>query len=240
MWCYYSFSLVVLRGLKKITSTTKWMASILMVVMIVLGCEESSNGQKSFEGVITYKVDIQFTEEIENQDYFGEKFGDSLKISYDSKGNQRRQHFGSGERGYDFIIYNQSENVLFSKWKHIDSIFASDCSINYVKLLEKKDGPTEQILGKDCKSTNILGVSDDGIQKVSLTYFYGRTPYLNSELYEGFKDFFTYDFYSIANSPYMKFIMDLDGYVVTYTAVKIEKDDVGEELFILPNVPIVK
>ena len=93
----------------------------LITTLIVLSF---ATAKKSFEGVITYKTDIRFKKEnVQYQDYLQQKFGDTLKVFYNEKGDIYKKYYNTGERGYDFNLYLTSNNHYYAKWKNLDTIY---------------------------------------------------------------------------------------------------------------------
>ena len=96
-------------------------------------------------------------------------------------------------------------------------------------------GKNDKILDKDCKSLVVEAIDTVGNQRVTQTHYYSGEPYLDPELFKNYRDFYTYDIFKKTESPFLKLEMDLDGYVVTYTALKIERKKLDEKQFDLPQ-----
>ena len=192
--------------------------------------------KKSFEGIITYKTEIRFKKEnVQYREYFEQKFGDTLKVYYNENGDIFKQFLNTGERGYDFNLYLNSNNHYYAKWKNLDTIYHYNVSEQTLDFVNKTTGQSENILGKKCDYIQIEGFEPNGKQTVIQKYSYSGFPYLDPELFENFADFYTNDLIAKAKSPFMKMELDLGDYVVTYTAINIEPKKLKENIFQLPN-----
>ena len=216
----------------------KMKSEILILVLIVLPCFATSQNAKkeSFEGVLTYKSEIVFRNKNSYyQEYFGQKYGDTLKVYYNKKGDILRQFLNSGERGYDFNLYLQSENNYYAKWKNLDTLYYYNTTENALDKINETRGKSGKIQGKKCKYISIEGKDPIGKQIVKLTYHYSGEPYLDSKLYTGFIDFFTAEILSEANSPFIKLEQDMGDYILTYILVAVERKKIGDFVFQLPD-----
>jgi len=196
--------------------------------------------EKSFEGIITYKTEIMFKKEnVQYRAYFEQKFGDTLKVFYNEKGDIFKQFFNTGERGYDFNLYLNSNNHYYAKWKNLDTIYHYNVSEQTLEFVKKSKGRSETILGKECNYLQIEGFEPNGKQSVIQKYIYNGYPYLDPELFRNFEDFYFNDLIDKAKSPFMKMELDLGDYIVTYTAIKIEQIELNNSIFKIPyNVPL--
>ena len=207
----------------------------ILIITIAAFCCISYTYQGSFEGVITYKVDVVFTnKDLPYREYFEQKFGDSLEVFYSKKGDILRKFHNAGERGYDFNLYLNSNNNYYSKWKNLDTIYYYQANDPFIKLISIDTGNQDQILGYTCNSIVVKGIDTIGQQKVIQTYYYSGEPYLDPELFQNYKDFYAYDIFKRTESPFLKLELDLDGYIVTYTAIKIEHKSLNKKQFDLP------
>lgn len=197
-------------------------------------------GQNSFEGIITYKTEITFkTENVRHKAYFSQKFGDSLKIFYNKKGDIHKKYYGTGDSGYDFHTYLSDNNNYYGKWKNLDTIYYYNTKENTLKFIEKKSGNSTKILGKPSKYIKIKGIFPIDNQIVTQKFYYTGFPIIDPELYENFQDFFTYEFLKTTKSPFLKMELDLGDYVVTYTVIQIQNKQLNPKIFKLPkNTPL--
>ena len=208
----------------------------LILLISIFTLTSFSTHKKSFEGIITYKTEIRFKKEnFQYRDYFEQKFGDTLKVFYNKNGDIFKKFLNTGDRGYDFNLYLNSNNHYYAKWKNLDTIYHYNVSEQTLDFVNKTTGQSEKILGKECDFIQIEGFEPHGKQTVIQKYSYSGFPYLDSDLFKNFSDFYTNYLIEKAKSPFMKMELDLGDYVVTYTAINIEPKKLKENIFELPN-----
>ncbi|EZH73546.1 hypothetical protein ATO12_16545 [Aquimarina atlantica] len=208
----------------------------IILLITILFFASFSTVKKSFEGVITYKVETKFKKnDVPHRDYLEQKFGDTLKVYYNKNGDIFKKYLNTGEKGYDFNLYLNSNNHYYAKWKNLDTIYHYNVSEQALEFVNKTSGKSEQILGKSCDYIQIEGFEPSGKQKVIQKYSYSGFPYLEPELFKNFKDFYTYDLIKEAKSPFMKMELDLGDFIVIYTAIQIEPKELHQNIFVIPN-----
>ena len=208
----------------------------LLLILAILFLLAFKAEKKSFEGIITYKIDIRFKKEnVQYREYFEQKFGDTLKVYYNEKGDIFKQYFNTGKSGYDFNLYLTSNNHYYAKFKNLDTLYHYNVSEQSLDFVKKTNGKGEEILGKKCDYIEIEAFEPLGKQKVIQKFYYSGYPYLNPELFKNFEDFYTNDLIEKAKSPFMKMELDLDDYIVTFTAIKIKKKKLSTNIFQIPS-----
>ena len=223
----------------------KWIYGISMkavfyiFILSLVSCSFSPDNE-SFEGVISYK--ISFTPKSDNEvynNYQKQKYGEKLNVYISRNGNFKREFLSSGERGFDFFIYDASLNKGYTKWRNIDTIYSSDAFKSGLIFINEKDLTSQEINGQTCRGYFISGIDSKGGQPVSLTYYYpeGR-EFLDPKLYEKYNDFFYNRVIEKMQSPFYKLIMDLGTFTVTYEIESIKSQKLDSNLFSLPkNIP---
>lgn len=111
------------------------------ILVIFLSCiiAQVVYSQVPFEGVITYKVEtVLKVKDSPYNEYYSQKYGDTLKIFYALNGNKKVEYLNAGKLGMAWAIYIQSSNTEFAKWNSMDSIFYYNCSELITQLEEFK------------------------------------------------------------------------------------------------------
>lgn len=192
--------------------------------------------QESFEGIVTYKVEVEITnKDLPYQDYFIQKYGDSLQVFYSKEGNIFRQYHNTGPKGYDFHAYLIKNNHYYGKWKNLDTIYHYDAIDPAIELVEIKKGRSIEILGQKCRSVVMKMYDPRGEQNVIQYMYYSGKPYLDPLLFENLKDMHTNRYHEISKSVPLKMVMDLDGYILRMTALKVEEIPVDPSRFTIPE-----
>ena len=213
----------------------KLIVFFLLSTLISICAQNKS--KESFEGIITYKIlFISKTNNVEYNDYQKQKNGEKLKIYILKNGSFKKEYLSSGEKGFDFIIYNSETNKSFVKWRNIDTTFISNCSENNLVLEEEKDLPIEKINGQECEGYFISGIESKSGQKIALKYFYPKNKeYLNPIFYKNFKDGFYNNIIEKIKSPFYKMITETKNYTVIFEIEKIEKTVINPKLIEVPS-----
>jgi hypothetical protein len=200
--------------------------------------------QKSFEGVAEYK--ITFIPKSENNTYIAyqtQKYGKEVNIYYSKTGYIRRDYITSGEKGYDFFVYNPFTNETFTKWRNFDTIYTYNAAKNSLILINQKNIKDTIIQGEKCKGYLIEGKGAIGEQKVALTYYYPkkRSYYINSRLFKKYNDFFFHQMIKKVKTPFSVLIMDMQFYTVIFELKRIKEGFIDQNVFELPNnIPLKK
>ena len=214
--------------------------AIFLITTLLSSCAQNKNN-KSFEGIITYKVTfIPKTDNTEYNDYQKQKNGEKIKTYILKNGSFKKEYLSSGEKGFDFVIYNSISNRSFAKWLNIDTTFTANCSENSLVLENEEDLSTENIYGQKCKGFLISGIDPNIGQKIKLKYFYPlNKEYLDPTLYENFKDGFYDKITEKMKAPFYKMEMEMEKYIVIFEVEKIEKVNVSQNLIDIPKaIPI--
>ncbi|MEM6718048.1 MAG: hypothetical protein AAF611_01910 [Bacteroidota bacterium] len=195
--------------------------------------------QESFEGVITFKVDVIFKKEnAPYKEYIIEKFGDTMQMFYNKKGDIHRRYKGTGPRGYDFHTYRTNTNNYYAKWKNLDTLYFNNVKENILKFIDKEVGTSTPILNKPSKYILIRGYVPKTNEMVNQKFYYTGYPYLDPKLYKNYKEFFTDEILQATKSPFLKFELELDDCFIIYTAISVEKRSVNPKIFKIPkNIP---
>ena len=177
-------------------------------------------------------------ENVPHKEYIAQKFGDSLKILFNKKGDMYRKYIGAGSRGFDFQIYKAASNKYYCKWKNLDTLYYYNTKENVLKLTNKEVGTSEAISNKPSKYILIEGYIPETGEKIRQKVYYTGFPYLNPALFKNLKDFFICDLFKTSKSPFLRIEFELDDYIIIYTAVNIERKFLNPKIFKLPqNIP---
>lgn len=214
--------------------------AFFLITSIISSCAQNKEND-SFEGIITYKVSyIPKTENVEYNDYQKQKNGDKLKIYISKDGSFKKEYLTSGEKGFDFVIYDSKTNKSFAKWRNIDTTYTSTCSFNNLTLLEEKDLPFEKIYNQECKGYFISGIEQKSGKKIILRYFYPKNKeYLNPIFYKNFKDGFYDKITEKMKSPFYKMEIEMEKYILIFEVEKIEKTTISSNSLEIPSgIPV--
>jgi len=184
----------------------------------------NSYSQDSFEGVVTFKIEI-ITSKKASEDLLPKlnyRYGDSLQIFYNKEGNFRRKYLNSGEfGGIDTQTYNAEEGKLLIKNKDKKGAQFNDVTVNSLKLISLNKIENEYIINLDCDCYEYIGESENK-KKVKLQFCYSNlTNKVDVKKFGKYKDFFISDYFKLAERPYLKFEMQTEEFTLRFTAVKI-------------------
>ncbi len=188
----------------------------------------NSNSQKNFEGMITFKIDINVSKS-SSKDMLAKlffKYGDSMQMFYSKEGNFKRKFINSNMYGgLDYQTYNADEGKLFIKDKDVELVKTNDVYVNTLKLISFKQIENEFIVNLDCECYQYVGQAANK-KMVTLQFCYSSLMNkINVAAFEKYNDFFVNDYFKKAERPYLKYAMTLDDFSLKFTAVKIENTD---------------
>ncbi len=195
----------------------------------------TQNNKKSFEGIITYKIEVSILKSTEYDEYYKQKYGDTLVTYISKKGDYKRVYKNSGEMGFDFVIYSKNTNELYAKWKNIDTVYHYNASQNNLTNLSIKNADTTTIIGYQCQSIIMIGIDTIGNQQVKTKYYYSYEPYLDPSLYENYNAFYYNKIVEVIKSQYLKMIMDLEDILVTFEVIEIKPTELKNDVFFIPK-----
>ncbi len=214
---------------------------LFVIIYLTTSCAQTKK-QASFEGIVTYKITVNTIQSKNTfyQKYQNQKFGQEMKFYILKDGSYKKEFTSSGEKGFEYSIYDAKTNINYTKWKNIDTLYTYNCSTNAIELSKENDLPNEFISGQNYKGYFISGIETISKQNVSMTYYYNsENPFVQPELYSNYHDFFYNKVMSKLQSPFFKLIMDLGKYSVTYEMTNIERKTLSSLIIPIPkNFPI--
>ncbi|MCG8331739.1 MAG: hypothetical protein MI974_28900 [Chitinophagales bacterium] len=214
---------------------------IIISILLLLGTSVMS--QKAFEGIIIYKVDTHLKKKNHPyNEYFSQKYGDTLRVTIKQNGNMKREFIGSGELGYEWAIYDQNKNEFYTKWKSMDSIFYYDCGevITDLQSFESVNGTTK-ILDKDCESIVIHSIEPNLNEHIHQKFFFSGDEKIIEGTYDGFKDGYLNRVYAQSKSHILRWEFEQMFVRVEFEAVSIEWKPIDNDVFKIPKgITLVK
>jgi len=159
------------------------------LILFVFGISACTQNNKLMNAkVLTYTTNVEILNDSFSQsviDYFSQKYGDSVEVTYDSRGNIRMDYFGSGDMGMSYNFYNARLHQNYSKSKNLDTIYFYDTSINNYRL-----DSTERISNEH--GFILKYYSQDPYDSTGIIqefHFLYDSLIVNPELYKDFNDF---------------------------------------------------
>ena len=189
-----------------------------------------SAGKASFKGRLTYTVKLEIPDELPNderkKDLFN-KFGHTMTITYDGKGNFRKDYIGSANGGYEYQLYNTKSNNFYSKWKSVDTLVFYNMRNNTLQLISKNPGIPQNINGIECESVHYHGLDMSPVASsdyhIKLSWFFKRDSlFINPHHYANYKEYFYHDYLSFAQAAYLKHIIETPEMILTFQLQKVE------------------
>jgi len=215
----------------------------VFLLLLVFGLSiQIGFSQSPFTGVITYKVEtiLKYKDHPYN-DYYAQKYGDTLRIYFAENGDQKREYYNTGGLGYDWMIYDQDKNEFYAKWHSMDSIFYYDCSELVTTLEEFKEGEEKLILGKKCKSIITKAFEPSGKETIIQKFYFSGKEYADPNNFKYFKDGYLDKIYAKSKSHFLRWEIDLKYIYVIFEATEIKKKEIGATYFTIPDsIKLVK
>ena len=206
--------------------------------LIIPSLGYSQEKTESFEGVITYLVEIEYPETYEYEWYINQKYRDTMLLYLSKNGDYLRSFINSDKMGWDFLSYTHSNNMAYAKWRNIDTLYWMLGSDTSIKLKSMRMGGDTTILGYECKSIVIESYFPPEKLNLGTTLYYGGYPKVNPELFRNHKDSFFDIVYAKSKSQFLIMVQDMGYFIITYTAVEIKEKKLNPSFFIPPkNLP---
>jgi len=213
----------------------------LTLISFFLFFSKISICQDFFEGIITYKIDTELMQEDHlYNDYYSQKYGDTMVVYLHKEGYFKREYIGSGKMGYDWTIYDVTKNEYYGKWKSMDSIFFYNCNEVITELMSFNKGPDKKILGKNCKSIIVRSFEPKLKENLSQIFYYSGDEKVSPDVFSKFKDGYLDKVYSGSKSHILEWEFEQPYVRVKFTAVSIEKKNLDQKIFELPKgIPLI-
>ena len=200
----------------------------------------SLNAQESFEGKITYKVEVELKYVNHDwNDHLSKKWGDTLEVYHHEEGFQKRIYKNSFPNGFSFNIYDVRKNEYYVKWHSIDTIYFYGCSEMATDFVSIEEMDSKEILGKESKSVLMKMYTRMSKDTIEARYFYDENIPMNPDNYKQFKDTHLDVLYETIKGHIMEWSIDTDICKITFTAIKVEEMDMPIDFFRIPeNIPL--
>jgi hypothetical protein len=183
--------------------------------------------QKDFEGIMTFKVDVQSKSELISSHAIMNMLATRNTMTVAIKQGNYRQTSG----GTEFYYISKNQKV-YIKFKGIDTLYyieyGSDTSV--VTKISKSD-EKKMIAGLECKLITIQSGT------TSRRYYYSPSLYMNPE-YDRNNKIGSFDaFAKETSSLYLGFTEETQSYSLSRTCTKVEKVSIDDSIFKLPDLP---
>ena len=212
---------------------------VLAILVWNISSVLAQDSPESFEGVITYSVEVEYPENYKYGWYMDQKYGDTMLLFISSNGDYLRTYINTGDMGWDFTSYSHSENTVYAKWKNIDTVFWYPATDTSIQLKTMNIGEDALIMNQKCKSIFIESYFPLDSSNLSMSLYYSGYPKANPELYKNHKDSFYDLVYPMSKSHFLMMISDMGDFTITYKAIAIEEVYWPSKLFKLPkDVPL--
>jgi hypothetical protein len=211
---------------------------VISFIFVFIFSISYSQERETFEGTIKYH--IAFEPNINDSaysNYIQSKFGDLVETKISKNGSFLRSYKTTSSRGYDFVFYNSKTNILFTKYKNIDTLIQWDCSENGLNLISEQSLKDTTLFNTICAGYKITGIDPKGGQYASLIYYYPKNKeYINPKLYSSYNDFFTNKTSQLMKSPFYLLIMDLEYFKLSMSIEKVTQEKIDlDEYYNLTN-----
>lgn len=198
----------------------------LFILIIVSGLTAAGQGQKYFEGEITYQFTFKADRVPDAAKLLSPYLGEG-SILYFKEGNYRHEFIGGL---LEFDLYNKEANKIYLKKRNNDTIFWTDCGLR---------GDTIQKFSYSPKTDTIIGIVCDRLviqyKGKSETHFYNSdSARINPAWFENFKLNDEYLVDKKEQSIYLKGEHSFERFTLIETATKLSAENVNDEKFKLP------
>ncbi len=191
--------------------------------------------QSFFEGDIVYKVEVEIKDKSHPwADYLANKWGDTMIVSHNTDGFQKRIYKNSKPNGFFWHIYNAETNEYFATWHNLDTIYYYNCAESITNLVELKKEKSEIVLNKICPSFSIEFKDISSHEMITTTIYYDPDLPINFLAYRNFRDTHIDEIYKHSHSHLVKWSIDMELVHVTFTAIQVIEKKLPTDHFLIP------
>lgn len=186
--------------------------------------------QKSFEGIIDYRIDVEVSGDsaaAKRKQKVEEDFGKNCRLYISQFGDFKMVYPDSGANGLQYDLYSPETG----KVKRVYGNEAPKNPSKMMRLLSKNKVAPEIVIGKNCDCVQYSIESSDR-KRHKVTYCYSAdTPKIDYRLFKNCEYLMLQEFYEMAERPYLKYVFETGKTKIIYTATKIEVQPLELELF---------
>ncbi|MEZ4858634.1 MAG: hypothetical protein R2781_07470 [Flavobacteriaceae bacterium] len=211
------------------------MKKILLPFLVFVITSIKLYAQDSFEGVIQFSIEYTI---VDSSSGISEKmlkdiYGDRAEMYYSRNGDfkikYRNSHNITTEADADY--YFVAKDHLYSTYTLKSKIDSTNITKELSELLTFEKQKNQKILGKEC-DCYIYKAIDEYKEPVNFTYCFSEgSPIINPDRYTKYTHFYLRDFFKISQRPYLKFSYEIEGYIMSFTATKLEVKEINSEVF---------
>ena len=219
------------------------MKKILFILLVSIST--LSNAQ-NFEGVLTYKIDIEVSEKMKEMGMTKEIVIQTMK---DSKTYFENIAYTYKNDSYCIdikdvgtkSIYNAKDNKIYTIQKKEDIIVATDTSIDleqtmtgkYPEIKEEKEETL--IFKKPCRKISVIWGMGTYEYYYSSNFLKIDAELYKNHIYDGW-----YDFLKLSSALPVRIVKRQMGLTITLTLVSINEDKIHDRIFELPKMKLDK
>lgn len=206
----------------------------ISVLFLLLFFNYNGFSQESFQGIITYKIELETKESMKPsaRERMHNNYEDKVQMIFSKTGNFKRVYFNKPLSKADINIYKADKGLLYfidSRKPHFEVI---DVKNNINELISKKQIPNEIIMGLDCECIEYKAIASDKLFILNFCYS-KETPFLDPEGLKHHNNFFFNDFIGTSQRPYLKYSCETDLFKFSYIATDIEAKEIDDSALML-------
>jgi len=210
-------------------------ALFVLITFCLTSCAQSNKSTNT--RVLTFDTKLEILDDSKSEstkNYLNQKYGDSVNVTYDSRGNIRTDYLGSGEMGLIYNFYNSERRLSYTKWKNLDTLYYYDATINEYPLDSVKRNTTPNGFVLTYYSQNPYAEGDI-IQEF---HFLNDSLVVNAKLYKDFKDFSFGEIIADSKRLPIKTVSTVEGIRITRNLLRVEHIEDPKKSFFEPNTGI--
>lgn len=195
----------------------------------MLSCQAQK--EPEFEGVITYKIEIQCENPLALASYKN-TFGSKV-VYYFKKGNFKREFYSLDDKLIRTTIYNENTNNNYHIGVNNDTITFQSAGIKNCKIETINSEKNETIILDLPCDYNKFKISNDTIvyMNYNIEIWTNNKIIINSGRFENFNDGRLDYITSKTKSLPLKYSLDIGIAKIIYTAIKLDYSELKNELF---------
>ncbi len=209
---------------------------LFLLLFVFFALAASAQRPQPFEGIITYLVRTELKQDSNSVNkHYAQKYGDTLTVYYLKNGSERKEYNNTGPYGLEYEIFNKISNENYTKWHDLDYVVYASASDTLTQIDSLSSGELAFILGDTCRSISSKNTDlKTGDTSYTTQYFSGN-EYILPHTYQKRKAGHFDKLYSMSESLFLQWIIDMQFATTTFTAISIERKPLDPNLFIISS-----
>ena len=214
-----------------------WLSLMLFVIVA------SSCNKPFFEGVIVYTIHTTYKGDNSRhkQFYETEKFGDTIRLYTNQEGFTKKEFVGAAHYGNKAYFYDPSFNQEFATYNFTDTVYvvnAKEVGVSDITISKCTGEQLSSVLGYKVGCLELVYQDPFlNLEPKSRYYYANNGLEINYTAWSHNMDLYQGSMYEESKNHWLRIEADYGNYEYVMNAIKIEKKEIPDEVFEIPDGP---